>query len=196
MKLNTIQPSQKRKKPMRVGRGMASGKGKTAGRGMKGQKSRSGVSIKAFEGGQMPIHMRLPKRGFRNIFKKRYAVINCNTLQEALDSGKISADTPITAEYLQSRGVIKHIYQGVRLLGKGELKAKFTCQISGFSAAAEKIITQAGGTIVKVDKIQRVKKESSTSSQDPRKMKKAKTASKPKKTAGKKVSAKQDTTNS
>ena len=129
MKLNELanKPGSTKER-IRVGRGIGSGKGKTGGRGHKGQKSRSGVAIKGFEGGQMPIHMRLPKRGFNNIFRKNYAEVNLGRLQEAIDAKKVDAKAVITAELLADAGVIRRVKDGVRLLAKGELKSKVTIQ--------------------------------------------------------------------
>ena len=126
MKLNEIRDNEgARKDRTRVGRGIGSGKGKTGGRGVKGQKSRTGVAIKGFEGGQMPIYRRLPKRGFNNKnFRTEYAVVNIGRLQSAIDAGKIDAKKPINAEVLQAAGLVGNLKAGVRLLAKGELKAK------------------------------------------------------------------------
>jgi large subunit ribosomal protein L15 len=148
MKLNDI-----RNKPgatssrTRLGRGIGSGKGKTAARGVKGQKSRSGVAIKGFEGGQMPIHMRLPKRGFNSIFRKQYAEVNTGRLQAAIDAGKIDANATIDAETLVNAGVVTHLRDGVRLLGKGDLTAKVTLKVAGASKGAVAIVEKAGGTV-------------------------------------------------
>ena len=135
------------KKRMRVGRGPGSGKGKTAGRGIKGQTSRSGVAIKGFEGGQMPLHRRLPKRGFTNIFKKSFAVINLSTVQSAVDAGKLDAKSAITEEILVKTGVVRRIKDGVRLLGRGELTSALTFEITGASKAAVEAVEKAGGSI-------------------------------------------------
>src|ERR1700761_3467944 len=125
MKLNDIRDNRgARKKPITVGRGIGSGKGKTCGRGVKGQKARTGVSIRGFEGGQMPLHRRIPKRGFNNIFAKDYAELNLGRLQQAIESGKVDAKKPITCESLMAAGVVAKSHDGVRILGKGELKAK------------------------------------------------------------------------
>jgi large subunit ribosomal protein L15 len=136
-----------RKKRVRVGRGIGSGLGKTAGRGQKGQKSREGVSIKGFEGGQMPLHMRLPKRGFNNIFRKEYAEVNLGTLQAAVDAGKLDAAMLIDADVLVATGVITKARDGVRLLGKGQLTAKLTLKLAGASAAAKAAVEAAGGSL-------------------------------------------------
>jgi large subunit ribosomal protein L15 len=148
MKLNEIRDNAgSRRDPNRVGRGIGSGKGKTGGRGMKGQKSRSGVAIKGFEGGQMPLDRRMPKRGFNNIFAKRYAEVNLGRLQQAVDAGKIDAAAPVTAEALKAAGVVTHIRDGVRLLGKGTLEAKLAISVAGASKAAVAAVEKAGGTI-------------------------------------------------
>src|ERR1700735_4075693 len=131
MKLSDIADNAgSRKKRMRVGRGIGSGKGKTAGRGGKGQTARSGVRIKGFEGGQMPLHRRLPKRGFNNIFSKEYAELNLGILQAAIDSGRVDAKQPVTSESLVKAGVVAKARDGVRLLGKGELKAKLDLTVA------------------------------------------------------------------
>lgn len=131
----------------RIGRGIGSGKGKTGGRGVKGQKSRSGVAIKGFEGGQMPLYQRLPKRGFNNINRKVFVPINLGKLQEAIDEKKIDASNPITIAVLQESGLVNGVKDGVRLLAKGELKAKVTIEVSGASAAAVAAVEKAGGTV-------------------------------------------------
>lgn len=131
----------------RVGRGIGSGRGKTAGRGVKGQKSRSGVAIKGFEGGQMPIHMRLPKRGFNNIFAKDYNIVSLGRLQRAVDAGRLSADAPVTVEALVQAGVLRRARDGVRVLADGELKAALTLRVAGASQAARAAIEEAGGTL-------------------------------------------------
>ncbi|MCI4664752.1 MAG: 50S ribosomal protein L15 [Neomegalonema sp.] len=135
------------KKKKRVGRGPGSGLGKMGGRGIKGQTSRSGVAIKGFEGGQMPIHRRLPKRGFNNIFRKNFAVINLSTLQAAVEAGKLSADEVITEALLVERGVIRRKRDGVRLLGRGELNAALKLEISGASKTAVEAVDKAGGSL-------------------------------------------------
>ncbi len=148
MKLNEIRDDAgARRGRTRVGRGIGCGKGKTCGRGMKGQKSRSGVALKGFEGGQMPLNRRLPKRGFNNIWAKRYAVVNLGRLQQAVDAGKLDAAAPVTAETLKAAGVVTHIRDGVRLLGKGTLEAKLAISVAGASAAAVAAVEKAGGSV-------------------------------------------------
>lgn len=132
----------------RVGRGASSGFGKTSGRGQKGQKSRSGVSLKGFEGGQMPLYRRLPKRGFTNIFRKTYREINLGRLQAAIEANKIDASKPINAASLCASGVIKTPRDGVRLLAKGELTSKITIEVVGASKAAIAAVEKAGGSLV------------------------------------------------
>lgn len=131
----------------RVGRGIGSGKGKTSGAGQKGQKSRSGVAIKGFEGGQMPIHRRLPKRGFNNIFRKEFAVANIGRIQTAIDAGKLDASATITIPMLQEAGVVGKVVDGVRLLAKGELTAKLNIEVSGASKGAIEAVEKAGGSV-------------------------------------------------
>ena len=131
----------------RVGRGASSGLGKTSGKGQKGQKSRSGVAIKGFEGGQMPIYRRLPKRGFTNIFRKTYREVNTGRLQAAIDAGKIDAGKPIDAEVLIASGMIKTSRDGVRLLANGELKVNITIIVAGASKAAIAAVEGTGGTV-------------------------------------------------
>lgn len=136
-----------RKKRMRIGRGIGSGKGKTGGRGGKGQTARSGVRIKGFEGGQMPLHRRLPKRGFNNIFRVEFAEINLDRLQAAVDAGSIDPKDTINAELLVKSGVVRRSKGGVRLLGRGEIKAKLTIEVHGASKPAIAAIEKAGGTV-------------------------------------------------
>ena len=148
MKLNDIRDNfGARQKRVRVGRGIGSGLGKTSGRGQKGQKSRSGVSIKGFEGGQMPLHMRLPKRGFNKPFRKDYAEVNLGTLQAAVDAGKLDAKAVVDAAALQAAGIVTKVRDGVRVLGKGQLKAKLQLRVAGVSAGARQAIEAAGGSI-------------------------------------------------
>jgi len=135
------------KNRMRVGRGIGSGKGKTAGSGQKGQKSRSGVAIKGFEGGQMSIYRRLPKRGFKNIFSKNFAVANLGRIQTAIDAGKLDPKATITADLLKAAGVVGKIGDGVRLLAKGELKTKVSFEVAGASKSALEAVEKAGGKV-------------------------------------------------
>ena len=131
----------------RLGRGPGSGLGKTSGRGVKGQKARSGVAIKGFEGGQMPLHRRLPKRGFSNIFAKKYNELNLGRVQEAVDSGRLDGKKPITIEALKEAGLIRRAKDGVRLLGQGEIKGKLAFEVTGASAGAIKAVEAKGGTV-------------------------------------------------
>jgi len=131
----------------RLGRGPGSGLGKTSGRGVKGQKARSGVAIKGFEGGQMPLHRRLPKRGFSNIFAKKYNELNLGRIQEAVDSGRLDGKKPITIEALKEAGLIRRAKDGVRLLGQGEIKGKLAFEVTGASASAIKAVEAKGGTV-------------------------------------------------
>lgn len=148
MKLTDIRDNEgARKARTRVGRGIGSGKGKTGGRGVKGQTSRSGVSIKGFEGGQMPLHRRLPKRGFTNLFGTDYAVVNVGSVQKALDEGRLSAAEVITAEVLVAAGLVRATRDGVRLLAKGSLTAKVAFDVAGASAAAVAAVEAAGGSV-------------------------------------------------
>jgi large subunit ribosomal protein L15 len=132
---------------MRVGRGIGSGKGKTAGRGGKGQTARSGVRIKGFEGGQMPLHRRLPKRGFNNIFKLDFAEINLDRLQQAIDAKLVDIKETVTAESLVKTGVLRRAKDGLRLLGRGEIKAKLNIEVHGASKSAVAAVEKAGGTV-------------------------------------------------
>ena len=136
-----------RKGRVRVGRGIGSGLGKTAGRGQKGQKSRSGVAVKGFEGGQMPLHMRLPKRGFNNIFRLDFAEINLDRLQQAIDAKLVDIKETVTAESLVKTGVLRRAKDGLRLLGRGELKAKLAIEVNGASKTAVAAVEKAGGTV-------------------------------------------------
>ena len=131
----------------RVGRGIGSGKGKTGGRGVKGQKSRTGVRIKGFEGGQMPIHRRLPKRGFANIFAVHLNEVNLGRVQTAIDKGKLDAAKPVTVEALVAAGVLSRALDGVRLLGGGELKAKVAFEVHGASKSAAAAVEKLGGSV-------------------------------------------------
>jgi large subunit ribosomal protein L15 len=131
----------------RLGRGIGSGLGKTSGRGQKGQKSRSGVAVKGFEGGQMPLHRRLPKRGFANIFAKDYSVVNLGRVQAAIDAKKLDPKNPVTVQALLDAGLIRRARDGVRLLGSGELKTKVSFEVTGASSGAIKAVEAAGGTV-------------------------------------------------
>ena len=148
MKLNELRdnPGATRKKK-RVARGPGSGKGKTAGRGIKGQKSRSGVAINAYEGGQMPLYMRLPKRGFNKPNRKEFAVVNLGLLQKFVDAGKLDASAEITEAALVASGLVRRRRDGVRLLGKGELTAKLALSVTGASKSAVEAVEKAGGTV-------------------------------------------------
>ncbi|MDB5422534.1 MAG: ribosomal protein [Brevundimonas sp.] len=149
MKLNEIRDNQgAHKKRMRVGRGPGSGKGKTAGRGVKGQKSRSGVAIGGFEGGQMPLYMRMPKRGFNNANALKLAEVNLWRLQDAIDAGKLDAKGEIKGDALVAAGVIRRVKDGVRILGTGELKSALNLVVWSASAGAIKAIEAAGGSVV------------------------------------------------
>jgi len=148
MKLSDIADNAgSRKKRMRVGRGIGSGKGKTSGRGGKGQTARSGVRIKGFEGGQMPLHRRLPKRGFNNAFRVEYAEINLDRIQQAIDAKAIDAGSAINAESLVKAGVLRRAKAGVRLLGRGEIKAKINIEVHGASKSAIEAVEKAGGSV-------------------------------------------------
>tara|TARA_R110002072_G_scaffold87922_1_gene197992 strand:- start:2867 stop:3424 length:558 start_codon:yes stop_codon:yes gene_type:complete len=148
MRLNEISDNQGARAPRkRVGRGIGSGTGKTAARGHKGQKSRSGVSLLGFEGGQMPLYRRLPKGGFTNIFRKNYRVVNVGRLQQAVDAGKLDAGKTVTEAALVEAGVIKSARDGVRILAKGDLSAKLTIEVSGASKGAIEAVEKAGGSL-------------------------------------------------
>ncbi|MDN2580637.1 50S ribosomal protein L15 [Aquibium sp. ELW1220] len=131
----------------RLGRGIGSGSGKTAGRGVKGQKARSGVAINGFEGGQMPLYRRLPKRGFKNIFAKDYNVVSLGRVQIAIDAGKLDASETVTEETLIKAGVLRRAKAGVRLLSDGELKGKVAFDVAGASKAAVEKVEKAGGSV-------------------------------------------------
>lgn len=148
MKLNQLSDNAgARKAAKRVGRGIGSGSGKTSGAGHKGQKARSGVAIKGFEGGQMPLHRRLPKRGFNNIFRKNFVAVNVGRLQAAIDAGKLDANSEINAESLKASGVVTNPRDGIRLLASGELKTKVTIAVAGASKAAIAAVEKAGGSV-------------------------------------------------
>lgn len=149
MKLNELSDNKgARKARSRVGRGIGTGTGKTSGRGHKGQKSRSGVSLLGKEGGQMPLYRRLPKRGFHNLFRKRYAEVNLGQLQIAIDAGKLDPKKTVDGKALIAAGVVRRLHDGVKLLANGELKAKLNIEIAGASKAAIDAVGKAGGTIV------------------------------------------------
>jgi len=148
MKLNDIRDNEgARKGRLRKGRGIGSGKGKTAGRGQKGQKSRTGVAIKGFEGGQMPLHMRLPKRGFNNPFGKDFAEVNIGMVQKWIDAKKLDGKKDITEDALRASGLARGGKDGVRLLGKGEIKAKVKFVVAGATKGAIAAVEKAGGSV-------------------------------------------------
>ena len=196
MRLNELRARPGATKPKkRLGRGPGSGLGKTSGRGMKGQKSRSGVAIKGFEGGQMPLHRRLPKRGFNNIFAKDFNEVNVGRVQSAIDAGKLDAKKPITVEALLAAGVIRRARDGVRLLGKGELKAKIAFELTGASSGAVKIVEASGGTLKLTPMPRRAPKPEGEGKPKKARTAKAKSDSKaaaPKKAEAKKPRAKKD----
>ncbi|KAA6205932.1 MAG: 50S ribosomal protein L15 [Candidatus Tokpelaia sp.] len=153
MKLNQLRDLEGATKARkRVGRGIGSGSGKTGGRGVKGQKSRSGVAVNGFEGGQMPIYRRLPKRGFTNIFARKFNIISLDRVQKAVDAGKIAAEDVVTAELLEKAGIISSLKDGVRLLGDGALKVKISFEIAGASKAAIAKVEELGGVVKILDK--------------------------------------------
>ncbi len=148
MKLNELSDNPgSSKNRMRVGRGIGSGKGKTGGRGVKGQKARTGVAIKGFEGGQMPLHRRLPKRGFYNPFSTDYNEVNLGRIQQAVEAGKLDAKAPVTVESLISAGVIAKARDGVKILGNGEIKTKLAFEVAAASKGAIAAIEGAGGSV-------------------------------------------------
>jgi len=148
MKLNDISDNPgSSKNRMRVGRGIGSGKGKTGGRGVKGQKARTGVAVKGFEGGQMPLHRRLPKRGFHNPFATDYNEVNIGRIQTAVDAGKLDASAPVTVESLIAAGVVSKPRDGVKILGVGEIKAKLAFEVAAASKGAIAAIEGAGGSV-------------------------------------------------
>ncbi|MAP34126.1 MAG: 50S ribosomal protein L15 [Rickettsiales bacterium] len=156
MKLNQLKRKNNSiKSKKRLGRGIGSGKGKTCGRGMKGQKSRTGVAIKGFEGGQMPLHRRLPKVGFRNFTSKRMAWLNIKQLQDAIDSGKMQSEKAITEDMLIKLGIVKKNSNGVKLLGYGELKSKLNITVSASSKSAEQAIKKLGGSLIVQPKLKK-----------------------------------------
>ena len=147
MKLNEIRDNEGARKPRkRVARGIGSGSGKTAGRGQKGQKSRSGVAVNGFEGGQMPVYRRLPKRGFKNHFAKEFAVVNLDTIQKAVDAGKLNADD-INIEALLKAGIVSDKMDGVRLLARGAITSKVSVSVNSASKSAVAAVEKAGGKV-------------------------------------------------
>ncbi len=148
MKLNEITDNEgATRNRMRVGRGIGSGKGKTAGRGVKGQKARTGVAIKGFEGGQMPIHRRLPKRGFTPPNARDFNEVNLDRIQIAIDAGKLDIGQPVTVASLVAAGVVSKPRDGIRILGRGELTAKLSFEVAGASKSASEAILRAGGSV-------------------------------------------------
>lgn len=135
------------KKRMRVGRGPGSGKGKMGGRGIKGQKSRSGVAINGYEGGQMPLYQRLPKRGFNKPNRKAFAVVNLGLIQKFIDDKKLDANATITEEALVASGLVRRVKDGVRVLAKGEISAKVAIEVTGASKSAVEAVEKAGGSL-------------------------------------------------
>ncbi|NLH82293.1 MAG: 50S ribosomal protein L15 [Phyllobacteriaceae bacterium] len=153
MKLNEISDNPgAAKKGKRLGRGIGSGLGKTSGKGVKGQKARSGVAIKGFEGGQMPLHRRLPKRGFTNLFRLDYNEVSVARVQAAIDAGKIAAGVVVTAEVLKAAGVIRRVKDGIRLIGPGEPKGALSFEVAGGSAPAIAAVEKAGGSVKVAEK--------------------------------------------
>jgi large subunit ribosomal protein L15 len=149
MKLNELKPAPGSRSPRkRVGRGTGSGLGKTAGRGHKGQKSRSGVAVRAFEGGQMPIYRRLPKRGFKNPFRKVFVPLNLDRLQQAVDAGRLDAAKTVDYQALRAAGLITDRRDGIKLLARGELSVALTLEVDGASSAAIAAVEKSGGKVV------------------------------------------------
>ena len=148
MKLHELHDNEgANRKKKRIGRGPGSGKGKTGGRGIKGQKSRSGVAINGYEGGQMPLYQRLPKRGFNNPNRKSYAIVNLNLIEKFIDAGKLDAKAEITEDTLVASGLVRRKRDGVRILAKGELKSKIKLNVTGASKAAIDAVAKAGGSL-------------------------------------------------
>jgi len=172
MELNKIRDIKgARKTSKRVGRGLASGKGKTSGRGQKGQKARTGVAVNGFEGGQMPIYRRLPMRGFTNIFKVDYAEVNLGKVQKAIDEKKLDAAKDIDASALRAAGLIGSVKGGVRLLGSGEIKAKVKFVVAGVTKSAKEAVEKVGGEVVIVDmkEVRKAAKAAETAAKEPKK---------------------------
>ena len=148
MKLHELHDNEgANRKKKRIGRGPGSGKGKTGGRGIKGQKSRSGVAINGYEGGQMPLYQRLPKRGFNNPYRKSYAIVNLNLIEKFIDAGKLDAKAEIPEDRLVASGLVRRKRNGVRILAKGELKSKVKLNVTGASKAAIEAVAKAGGSL-------------------------------------------------
>jgi large subunit ribosomal protein L15 len=148
MKLNELRDNPGARRPKkRLGRGIGSGLGKTSGKGHKGAKARAGAAVKGFEGGQMPIYRRLPKRGFVNVFRKDYVEVNLGKLQQAIDDRRLDAERPIDGEALVAARVLRRVRDGVRLLAKGELKSKITITVAGASKAAVDAVEKLGGSV-------------------------------------------------
>lgn len=148
MNLNELRDNEgSRYRKKRLGRGIGSGKGKTSGRGVKGQKAREGVSLNGFEGGQLPIYRRMPKRGFVNIFRKEYVAVNLGAIAKAIESGKLDASAPVTEEALRKAGLFSGNAAGVRLLATGALSGALTIEVAGASAAAVAAVEKAGGSV-------------------------------------------------
>jgi large subunit ribosomal protein L15 len=149
MKLNKLSDNPgARKNRIRVGRGIGSGKGKTGGRGGKGQTARTGVAIKGFEGGQMPLHRRLPKRGFKNIFRQEHAVVNLGRLQQAVEAGKLDPKATVGRDALKAAGLVNKVGAGIKLLAKGELRQALTIEVDRASKSAIEAVEKAGGKVV------------------------------------------------
>ena len=166
MRLNEIKDNDSAKQnKKRVGRGIGSGKGKTAGKGHKGQKARAGVAIKGFEGGQMPLHRRLPKHGFNNIFRKKYTTVGLDIIQKAIDSGKIDPNKKIDVEVLKLNGVIKKVRDGLKLLGNGSIKSKVDIEVAALTTSAKEAIEKVDGNVsILVRKVKEKKESVSASS--------------------------------
>ena len=167
MKLNELSDNPgARKARTRVGRGIGTGKGKTSGRGMNGQKSRSGVAIKGFEGGQMPIYRRLPKRGFHNKFRKHFEIVNLDSLQAAVDAGKLASKKPVDRAALIAIGLVRDNGNGLRLLARGEIKTALTIRVDGASKAAVAAVEKAGGKVVTPEETAPKAKKSAADSEE------------------------------
>ena len=160
MNLNEIKDNNKATKDRkRIGRGIGSGTGKTSGKGHKGQKARSGVAVKGFEGGQMPIHRRLPKRGFTNINRVPFVELNLDNIEKLIANKKINNQKAITSEYLLELGLIKKITSKVKLLAKGEIKSKINIEVSAVSSKARELVEKVGGTVTVLEKKKQVVKK-------------------------------------